>query len=92
MKSYTINNKIFFNICSVHDEINNIIIPIMNNEVCKELKDKLQNVIELVYLAKQMGQRMEYGLTKRSFMINDNTCNIFNIGSVLFNLDNNLEE
>lgn len=75
MTKYTINDKVYLTICSIHDEINEIFNRIKKiNPNMTESPDELFNIIlkeikfgfELTEVAKEMGQKMEDGLRQNN--------------------------
>jgi hypothetical protein len=62
MKEYTVNNKSFTTICSVHDEINNIVLQLQKEHFPSYIINELEKIKELTSVAKEMGQNMEGGL------------------------------
>ena len=59
MRTYTINGEDYVTICSVHDKILNIFNALKEIGLHQEIIKEIENGIELVKVAKEMGQNME---------------------------------
>jgi hypothetical protein len=68
MREYMVNNKPFTTICSVHNEVLEIISELLKIGLSNTIEDRLKYISELTSVAKEMGQNMEGALqTKGGF-------------------------
>jgi hypothetical protein len=91
MREYLVNDKVFVTICSVHDEINEIIKSINLDNIDENIKEKLQLITNLVNVAKQMGQNMEDAIKYKN-VITCGTVDVYNFQNFMRNFHDEEEE
>jgi hypothetical protein len=84
MREYLVNDKVFVTICSVHDEITNLINSINLDTIDESIKEKLHTVKELTNVAKQMGQNMEFAIQYKN-VITCGTVDFYNFQNFMRN-------
>jgi hypothetical protein len=75
MTKYTVNNKFYFTLCSIHNELNEIfnIIKKINPQIFNSKEDLFNEILkeiefgnELILVANEMGQKMEDALRNKN--------------------------
>lgn len=89
MRTYVVNEKEFTTICSVHDEVTGIILNLLKEDLPGTIQSSLQNIRELVSVAKEMGQNMEDAIKYKNIITNT-TVDFYSFQRFLYN--NSIEE
>ena len=90
MREFVVNNKPFTTICSVHNEILDIVNKLVESGLQNESINQLNYIGELTQVAKYMGQTMEDALKNRhgDFYFN----NLYNFSKFIYQQNPDPEE
>lgn len=84
MRTYSVNDREYATICSVHDEILSLTSKLEKQELLPDTLNDVKTIILLTEVAKQMGQNMEDAIRYKN-VVTAGTIDFYSFQKYMFN-------